>query len=133
MNMMADARVTTLKAQAADAARTHLDLPRGLTQDALRGIVAFEEQIYAAQARDLFAGDLTHGSSGFGPRNLASAPAGVLGNNTTRYVFPLGDAWPERPSGTDADSTPSSKRVPPSHAATMCSCSARSSSATRCT
>ena len=103
MNMMADARVTTLKAQAADAARTHLGLPRGLPQDALRGIVEFEQQLYAAQARDLFAGDLTHGSSGFGPRNLADAPAGVLGNNTTRYVFPLGDAWPAAPSGTDAD------------------------------
>ena len=30
----------------------------------------------------------------------------MLGNNTTRYVFPLGDAWPERPSGTDADPDP---------------------------
>ena len=94
MNMMADARATTLKAQAADAARSHLELPRGLAPDALQGIVAFEAQVYAAQARDAAAGDLTGGPPGFGPRNLAAAPAGVLGNNTTRYVFPLGDGWP---------------------------------------
>ncbi len=59
MNMMADARVTTLKAQAADAARTHLGLPNGLPAAALERIVGFEQQIYAAQARDLAAGDLT--------------------------------------------------------------------------
>jgi hypothetical protein len=93
MNMMADARATTLKAQAADAARTHLELPRGLAAEALQGIVTFESQVYTAQARDAAAGDLTGGPPGFGPQNLAAAPAGVLGNNTSRYVFPLGDAW----------------------------------------
>jgi len=92
MNMMADARATTLKLQAIDAARTHLELP-GLAADALRGIVSFEQQIYAAQAYDAAAGELIDGPPGFGPQNLAAAPAGVLGNNTTRYVFPLGDAW----------------------------------------
>ncbi len=105
MNMMADARVTTLKAQAADAARTHLGVRQGLPADALRAIVAFEEQVYAAQARDLLAGDLTRGTSGFGARNLAAAPAGVLGNNTTRYVFPLGDAWL-----ANSDALPDSER-----------------------
>jgi hypothetical protein len=94
MNMMADARATTLKAQAADAARSHLELTRGLSADQLQGIVAFEGQIYSAQARDAAAGALTDGPPGFGPQNLAAAPAGVLGNNTSRYVFPLGDAWP---------------------------------------
>jgi hypothetical protein len=100
MNMMADARVTTLKAQAADAARTHLGLTSGLPADALRGIVSFEEQIFAAQAHDAAAGALT-APPGFGPRNLAAAPAGVLGNNTTRWVFPLGDAW-SQPEATDS-------------------------------
>ncbi|HUQ50666.1 MAG TPA: hypothetical protein VM692_00505 [Gammaproteobacteria bacterium] len=94
MNMMADARATTLKIQAADAARTHLELPQALTTDALQGIVGFESQIYAAQARDAAAGELTNGPPGFGPQNLAAAPAGVLGNNTSRFVFPLGLAWP---------------------------------------
>jgi hypothetical protein len=105
MNMMADARVTTLRAQAADAARTHLELPGGLPAEALRGIVAFEEQIYAAQAYDAAAGELGR-APGFGPDNLAAAPAGVLGNNTTRFVFPLGAEWLEQPanaSGTAVD------------------------------
>jgi hypothetical protein len=94
MNMMSDARATTLKIQAVDAARSHLELQRALSADALQRIVAFESQIYTAQARDAAAGDLTNGPPGFGPRNLATAPAGVLGNNTSRFVFPLGDAWP---------------------------------------
>jgi hypothetical protein len=102
MNMMADARATTLKLQAADAARTHLELTGPLPRDTMRALVAFEEQIYAAQAYDLEAGDLTDGPPGFGPRNLAAAPAGVLGNNTTRWVFPLGDAWPRSAGGSDA-------------------------------
>jgi hypothetical protein len=93
MNMMADARATTLKAQAMDAARSHLELPRGLAPDLLQRLVEFEEQIFAAQGIDAAAGDLASGPPGFGARNLAAAPAGVLGNNTTRWVFPLGDAW----------------------------------------
>jgi hypothetical protein len=108
MNIMADARAPTLKAQAMDAARSHLELKRALSSAELEGIVAFEQQIYAAQARDNLAGDLAEpdGPPGFGPRNLSTAPAGVLGNNTTRYVFPVGDTWRTEPSeqtaGTEA-------------------------------
>ncbi len=71
------------------------------------------------------------GPPGFGPRNLAAAPAGVLGNNTTRWVFPLGDAWRE-PEATERGSA-AREGAPRSRAATTCSCSARFSSATRCT
>ena len=102
MNMMADARATTLKLQAADAARTHLELERPLPPDTMSALVAFEEQIYSAQAYGLEAGALTDGPPGFGPRNLAAAPAGVLGNNTTRWVFPLGDAWQPSAGLSDA-------------------------------
>jgi hypothetical protein len=102
MNMMADARATTLKAQAQDAARTHLQLPTGLAAADLDRVVAFEQQIYAAQAFAVDAGDLTAGAGpGFGPGNLAAAPAGVLGNNTSRFVFPVDAAWPGR-TGEDA-------------------------------
>jgi hypothetical protein len=89
MNMMADARAPTLKVQAQDAARGHLQLPRGLSPDALERIVAFEAQIYAAQSFDSGAGDLALAGPGFGPANLAAAEAGVLGNNTSRFVFPI--------------------------------------------
>jgi hypothetical protein len=102
MNMMADARATTLKVQAADAARTHLELAAGLPARELERLVEFESQIYAAQSRDLAAGDLTGGPPGFGPQNLAAAPAGVLGNNTTRWVFPVGEAWHKPEGGTEA-------------------------------
>jgi hypothetical protein len=102
MNMMADARATTLKVQAQDAARTHLGLPNGLAAAELERVVAFERQIYAAQAFDAAANDLTAGAGpGFGPENLAAAPAGVLGNNTTRFVFPLDAAWLERAPEAD--------------------------------
>ncbi|MET0203963.1 MAG: hypothetical protein ABW276_06605, partial [Casimicrobiaceae bacterium] len=102
MNMMADARATTLKVQATDAARTHLGLTRSLSARELKGIVDFESQVYTAQARDTAAGALTDGPPGFGPQNLAAAPAGVLGNNTSRYVFPMGEAWPATDGGNSA-------------------------------
>jgi hypothetical protein len=97
MNMMADARATTLKVQAQDAARTHLQLRDGFGARELERIVAFEQQIYAAQAWDAAAGELAvHAGPGFGAQNLAAAEAGVLGNNTTRFVFPLAATWRER-------------------------------------
>src|SRR5262245_9308071 len=103
MNMMADARATTLKLQAADAALTHLEVREPLAPDTMRALVAFEEQIYSAQTRDDIAGDLTRDAPGFGPRNLAAEPAGVLGNNTTRWVFPIGDTWRQPQGGTEAE------------------------------
>ena len=33
------------------------------------------------------------GPPGLGVRNLAAGAAGVLGNNTTQWVFPVGDVW----------------------------------------
>src|SRR6185369_4236292 len=55
----------------------------------------FERQVYIAQAVRRDAGSLVEsdGPPAFGPRNLAAGDAGVLGNNTTRYVFPLGGKW----------------------------------------
>ena len=100
MNLMADARVPTLAAQAQDAARQHLQVAGSLTPAQLARIVEFEQQVYAAQVASAAAGSLVEpgGPPAFGPRNLAAGEAGVLGNNTTRYVFPLGPGWP----GTDA-------------------------------
>ena len=44
---------------------------------------------------DRHAGSLTEadGPSGLGPQALLKGEAGVLGNNTTAYVFPIGDVW----------------------------------------
>jgi hypothetical protein len=104
MNMMADARAPTLKIQAQDAARSHLELANGLPGPQLERILSFEQQIYVAQGRSHTAGDLTEsgGPPGFGVRNLMAATAGVLGNNTSRYVFPVGAEWRNLESGSDA-------------------------------
>ena len=107
MNMMADARVSTLKTQAMSAAQSHLQIAGALDEARLRKIVEFEAQVYSAQVRHRAAGDLMEpgGPPGFGVRNLAAASTGVLGNNTTQWVFPVGDVWKklDTPAGaTDA-------------------------------
>jgi hypothetical protein len=95
MNLMADARLPTLATQAQDAATQHLQIAGTLTPDQIARIVEFESQVYVAQVTSAGAGTLVGpgGPPAFGPRNLAAGEAGVLGNNTTRYVFPMGDAW----------------------------------------
>jgi hypothetical protein len=100
MNLMSDARVPTLAVQAQDAARSHLQVTNALSAAQIARIVDFEQQVYAAQVSSTAAGSLVEagGPPAFGPRNLAAGEAGVLGNNTTRWVFPIGDAW--RPAAT---------------------------------
>jgi len=101
LNMMADAREPTLKSQARSAARTHLELARELTDSELDAIKAFELQLYGAQVESVGAGrlDLPGGPPALGPAAMAAGRDGVLGNNTTNYVFPFGDAW--RAEATD--------------------------------
>jgi hypothetical protein len=105
MNMMADARHPTLKVQAIDAAATHLEFKGRLTAKQLRQIEDFERRVYAAQVTTHQAGSLIEadGPPAFGPMNLAKGEEGVLGNNTTRYVFPMGDAWKVAKPGESAE------------------------------
>ena len=113
MNLMADARVPTLSLQAADAAAKHLQVSRALSADQLARIVAFERQVYTAQVTSAGAGSLVEpdGPPAFGPRNLAAGEAGVLGNNTTRYVFPMGGQWASLPrTASDADNARNAAR-----------------------
>lgn len=95
MNMLADAREPTLRTQAVSAALTHLETGAAPSDAQLAAIIDFETQIYTAQAHHVAAGDLEEpgGPPALGPRALADGETGVLGNNTTRYVFPMGDAW----------------------------------------
>ncbi len=95
MNLMSDARAATLGLQAQDAARGHLQINGALSPAQIARIVDFERQVYAAQVTSATAGSLVEpgGPPAFGPRNLAAGDAGVLGNNTTRYVFPMGGQW----------------------------------------
>jgi hypothetical protein len=97
LNMMADAREPTLRSQAQSAASTHLELARPLTEPELVAIESFELALYGAQIVSTGAGRLDEpdGPPALGPLAMARGNDGVLGNNTTQYVFPLGDAWRE--------------------------------------
>ena len=103
MNMMADARVVTPKTQAQAAASDHMGIT--LDEAQLARIEAFELQLYGAQAFSNGAGNLNEegGPSGIGPYAMARGSDGVLGNNTTRFVFPMEDKWADLPSGDTAE------------------------------
>jgi hypothetical protein len=105
MNMMADAREATLKTQAQSAARGHLQLAEGLTPEQLTRIRDFEMQLYGAQRWSAGAGALDEagGPSGLGPSALLNGRDGLLGNNTSNYVFPMEDRWAALPSGSSAE------------------------------
>ena len=104
MNMMADAREPTLKAQALARDRDASRAAARPSAAALQRLLDFETQVYTAQATTC-APAISSSAAGrprFGPRNLADGPHGVLGNNITNFVFPLGDAWRESPRSGDA-------------------------------
>jgi hypothetical protein len=103
MNMMADARAVTLKIQAQSAAHDHLQVAQPLSKQQLERIRSFELQLYAAQSWSNTGGPLNEagGPSGLGPQNMAAGRDGVLGNNTTNFVFPMEDKWRGLPAGRD--------------------------------
>jgi len=113
MNLMADARTPTLATQAEDAARNHLQITGTLSAAQLARITEFERQVYVAQVSSTGAGSLVEpdGPPAFGPRNLLAGDAGVLGNNTTRYVFPLAGKWVQLPrTNNEADNARNAAR-----------------------
>ncbi len=101
MNMMADARVSTLKGQAHSASHSHMQVGKPLTAKQVQDIQDFELQLYAAQSFSHGAGALNEpdGPSGLGPQAMAKGSDGVLGNNTTRFVFPMENRWADLPPG----------------------------------
>lgn len=104
MNLMADARAPSLRAQAEDAAAGHLQVSQPLSREQLEAIVDFESQVYVAQAFDHRAGSLVEagGPSGLGPQAMLRNEAGVLGNNVTRWVIPMENKWKSLPRTGDA-------------------------------
>ncbi len=94
MDIMADSREPTLRTQAIDAALTHLQAKAAPSDAQLKQILAFESQIYSAQARSSAAGDLTEqgGPSGLGPKALRDGSAG-LGDNFYTPIFGYFDQW----------------------------------------
>jgi hypothetical protein len=97
MNIMSDARFPTLKMQARDASRDHLQVKQPLSDEQLQSIVEFESQVYAAQGTDLWGDDfsLAGSPSALGARNLQQSPSGVLGDNFGNPAFKSFAGWKE--------------------------------------
>jgi predicted MFS family arabinose efflux permease len=105
MNFMADAREPSLRSQARSAALQHEERQAPLPEEALRGIVDFESQIYVAQIVDAQAGNLAEagGPSALGPRAMQQHRPGVLGDNNYDPVFQLFDVWKQPAQSAQAE------------------------------
>lgn len=76
--LMADSRLLTLKAQAADALRTHLQFQGNPSAEQLKQIVDFESRLFSAQSHDRWGASLADGGAKGGPAVVQQAKAGVL-------------------------------------------------------
>ena len=103
MNFMADAREATLTSQARSAAISHTQAA-SITDEELRRIVGFENQVFAAQIFDKSAGSLVEsgGPASLGPRAMAEHRPGVLGDHDYDPVFLFFDSW-KKSGGTAQD------------------------------
>ena len=77
-NLMADGRDRTLREQALDALRVHIQDQEPVSTKTLNAIIRFESQIYVAQAISLTGGSLSAGGAHGGPSALAAGRPGVL-------------------------------------------------------
>ena len=98
MNIMADARDPTLRAQAIDAAHNHLQIKMPPSETQLQQIVQFESQIFVAQGVDQAGDDFASADTpaALGAHNLQTSPSGVLGDNFGNPVFKTFDVWQNR-------------------------------------
>lgn len=95
VQLMADGRHPTLRGQAQDAARAHLEAQASLTDTQIRQIEQFERALYVAQVRHDRAGDLTGPGNppGLGPAAMRDGAPGELGNNPFNRVFGTFAIW----------------------------------------
>ena len=95
MNIMSDARTPTLKFQAQEAARDHLQVRVPLTSAQLQAILDFESQTYAAQGIDAVGDDfsLPQMPPALGARELLETRSGILGDNFGTPVFKSFAVW----------------------------------------
>ncbi len=93
--LLADGRQLSLKAQAVDASLNHLQAAGKPTPAQLAQIVAFENQVYAAQGADRVGGVLTGPGAppGLGPEALRDGAPARLGNNPINKVFGSFAMW----------------------------------------
>jgi hypothetical protein len=102
MNLMADAREPTQKSQATNAALTHLQADQVPTNEQLRQIVDFENQLFVASSASMLGGSLIEadGPAGLGPGAMQRGSPG-LGDNFYTPVFGYFDQW-ARTAGSDS-------------------------------
>lgn len=103
LQLLSDGRQPTLKTQAVDAALNHLQAPAIPKQDQLARIVAFENQVYAAQVFDNTGGALTGAGAppALGPEALRDGAPARLGNNPINKVFGSFTMWLNPAAGED--------------------------------
>ncbi len=77
-NLMADGRDRTLREQALDALRTHLQRHGPLSRAKVAEIIEFESHVYVAQSASFIAGSLTACGAHGGPDALAAGTPAVL-------------------------------------------------------
>lgn len=112
LQLMSDGRDLTLKIQARDAARNHLESPREPSPAQLAQIESFERQVYAAQSFDEAAQDLTEPGAppGLGPEALAKGAPARLGNNPINRIFGSFVMWRESPPGSQESAAQARQR-----------------------
>jgi hypothetical protein len=107
-NLLADARVHTLREQALDALVTHTAVRSAPERAVIDNIIAFETQLYTAQSADSRAGELSAAGALGGPDALAQAPAAQLQSSAQNPIWGEFAAWKEKakdmpaPGDTDA-------------------------------
>jgi hypothetical protein len=94
MNIMSDAREPSLRTQAISALRGHLQAEVLPADEILDRLVAFEQQVYAAQSFSVGAGPLEYqgGPEALGPTSMQSHERG-LGDNFTSPLFMDFEVW----------------------------------------
>ncbi len=97
--LLTDARYATLAAQAADAARTHLQRAAPVPDEILAAIVRFERTTYAAQVVHPTAGSLGDAGARGGPEPLAQAAGPIV---RQRDLGGLYTGWLDSRGGTRA-------------------------------
>ena len=104
-NLLADGRASTLAAQMADAAQTHLEMTSLLSAEQKRAIADFETRLFVAQQTSRQGGALdTHGAQG-GPAKLRDSEPGALGS-IGRPVWSEFEAWDKLTAESAPDLTP---------------------------
>ncbi len=102
MNMMSDSRHPTLRVQARDAARSHLEFAGELSEQQLQQIETFERQVYMAQSYHTVAGNLVGDGATGGPESLLYGNRG-LGDDFQTPVFGYFDIWREQMDNRSID------------------------------